>query len=146
MLKVFLHLSKDEQRKRLQARLDDPAKRWKFRLDDLENRRRWDEYARRYEAGRSAPPRRTLRPGTSSRPTTGGRADRPSTTLLATTLEGMNPQVPPPLADLEGVVIESRGRWSETRRLSIRGVVRPQWIGDERRVQRFRLAQARRTR
>ena len=49
VVKVFLHLCKDEQRKRLEARLDDPAKRWKFRLDDLENRGRWDDYLRRYE-------------------------------------------------------------------------------------------------
>jgi PPK2 family polyphosphate:nucleotide phosphotransferase len=49
VLKVFLHLSKDEQRERLQARLDDPAKAWKFRLGDLEVRKQWDEYQRLYE-------------------------------------------------------------------------------------------------
>ena len=47
--KFMLHISRDEQRKRLQARIDDPAKRWKFRLGDLDVRRRWDDYQRAYE-------------------------------------------------------------------------------------------------
>ena len=49
MVKVFLHISKDEQRARLQARIDDPAKNWKFRRSDLEVRAQWDEYQDRYE-------------------------------------------------------------------------------------------------
>ena len=49
MVKVFLHISKDEQRARLQARIDDPAKNWKFRRADLEARAQWDEYQERYE-------------------------------------------------------------------------------------------------
>lgn len=44
ILKFLLHISKDEQRERLQARLDDPAKRWKFDHGDLELRKRWDDY------------------------------------------------------------------------------------------------------
>ena len=46
VVKVFLHLSRDEQRVRLQERLDDPEKRWKFRLGDLDDRAHWDEFAR----------------------------------------------------------------------------------------------------
>jgi PPK2 family polyphosphate:nucleotide phosphotransferase len=49
VLKVFLHVSKDEQRKRLQARIDDPEKRWKFRLGDLDDRKLWDDFASAYE-------------------------------------------------------------------------------------------------
>src|SRR5579862_3128182 len=49
VVKVFLHVSPEAQRQRLQARLDDPEKRWKFRESDLEDRRRWDEYAAAYE-------------------------------------------------------------------------------------------------
>ncbi len=45
VLKFFLAISKDEQRRRLQARLDDPHKRWKFSLGDLTERRYWDRYA-----------------------------------------------------------------------------------------------------
>ena len=48
--KFMLHISKDEQRARLQERLDDPAKRWKFRRDDLDVRRQWDAYQAAYAA------------------------------------------------------------------------------------------------
>jgi PPK2 family polyphosphate:nucleotide phosphotransferase len=47
--KFMLHISKDEQKERLQERIDDAAKRWKFRHGDLEVRRRWDDYQRAYE-------------------------------------------------------------------------------------------------
>jgi len=49
ILKFYLHIDKDEQKERLQARLDDPTKRWKFRLGDLEERKLWDEYMEAYE-------------------------------------------------------------------------------------------------
>lgn len=49
ILKFFLLISRDEQRERLQDRFDDPAKRWKFRLNDLEERKRWDDYVAAYE-------------------------------------------------------------------------------------------------
>ena len=44
VLKFFLHISKKEQAERLQARLDDPAKRWKFDPNDLKERALWDQY------------------------------------------------------------------------------------------------------
>jgi len=50
ILKFFLHISKDEQRERLQARLDEPDKRWKFSLGDLEERKLWDDYIAAFEA------------------------------------------------------------------------------------------------
>jgi PPK2 family polyphosphate:nucleotide phosphotransferase len=46
--KFFLHISKDEQRKRLQARLDDPSKNWKFERGDIDERKRWDDYQQAY--------------------------------------------------------------------------------------------------
>jgi PPK2 family polyphosphate:nucleotide phosphotransferase len=49
VVKVFLHLSRGEQRTRLQQRLDDPEKRWKFRAGDLDDRALWDEFAGAYE-------------------------------------------------------------------------------------------------
>jgi PPK2 family polyphosphate:nucleotide phosphotransferase len=49
IVKLFLHVSKTEQRKRLQARLDDPEKRWKFRVEDLDARGRWEDYQQAYE-------------------------------------------------------------------------------------------------
>ncbi len=52
--KFLLHISKDEQRARLQERLDDPTKRWKFALGDLEVRKQWDDYQRAYSAAITA--------------------------------------------------------------------------------------------
>jgi PPK2 family polyphosphate:nucleotide phosphotransferase len=49
VVKLYLHISKDEQKKRLQARLDDPDKRWKFEPRDLEARKHWDAYIEAYE-------------------------------------------------------------------------------------------------
>jgi len=49
IVKVFLHVSHEEQRVRLQERLDNPEKRWKFRLGDLDDRKRWDGYTEAYE-------------------------------------------------------------------------------------------------
>jgi PPK2 family polyphosphate:nucleotide phosphotransferase len=54
ILKFLLHVSKDEQRQRLQERLDDPTKRWKFAAGDLEVRKKWDEYQRAYSAAVAA--------------------------------------------------------------------------------------------
>ena len=48
VMKVFLHISKDEQRERLQARLDDPEKHWKFDPADLTAREKWDVYQNAY--------------------------------------------------------------------------------------------------
>ena len=48
VMKVFLHISKDEQRERLQARLDDPEKHWKFDPADLAAREKWDVYQSAY--------------------------------------------------------------------------------------------------
>jgi PPK2 family polyphosphate:nucleotide phosphotransferase len=49
ILKFFLHISPEEQKERLQDRLDDPTKRWKFRLGDLEDRKLWPDYQKAYE-------------------------------------------------------------------------------------------------
>jgi PPK2 family polyphosphate:nucleotide phosphotransferase len=49
IVKLFLHISKDEQRKRLQERLDDPDKQWKFDQNDIAQRAFWDQYQRAYE-------------------------------------------------------------------------------------------------
>ena len=49
IVKFYLHISKDEQRQRLQSRVDDPAKHWKYTSDDLADRARWDDYTHAYE-------------------------------------------------------------------------------------------------
>jgi PPK2 family polyphosphate:nucleotide phosphotransferase len=49
IIKFFLHISRDEQKQRLQDRLDDPRKHWKFSTGDLAERKRWDDYMTAYE-------------------------------------------------------------------------------------------------
>jgi len=49
ILKFFLNVSKDEQRKRFLERIDQPAKRWKFSMDDVAERKLWDKYMAAYE-------------------------------------------------------------------------------------------------
>jgi polyphosphate kinase 2 (PPK2 family) len=50
VVKVFLHISKEEQRQRLLARLDDPTKQWKFNPRDVDERAFWADYQEAYEA------------------------------------------------------------------------------------------------
>lgn len=49
IVKIFLHISKDEQKKRLESRLQNPRKHWKFNPDDLADRARWEEFMTAYE-------------------------------------------------------------------------------------------------
>jgi PPK2 family polyphosphate:nucleotide phosphotransferase len=92
--KFMLHISKDEQRARLQERLDDPAKRWKFAADDLAARKQWDDYQAAYADLVSAT-------GTSWAPWTVVPADSKThrnlmiATLLKQQLESMGLGYPP---------------------------------------------------
>ena len=54
IIKIYLHLSKDEQCKRFLERIDEPEKNWKFSLADVEERKFWKDYMRAYEACLSA--------------------------------------------------------------------------------------------
>ena len=49
IVKIFLHISKDEQKRRLEARLANPAKHWKINPDDLVDRAHWDDFMNAYE-------------------------------------------------------------------------------------------------
>jgi PPK2 family polyphosphate:nucleotide phosphotransferase len=105
ILKFFLHISFEEQRERLQARLDDPAKHWKFSLGDLEERKRWDDYTAAYEEA-------ITRTSTSWAPWYVVPANRKwyrnlvVATALVDTLEGLGMDYPPAADDLTGVVVE----------------------------------------
>ncbi len=105
LVKVFLHISKDEQRRRLQSRLDDPRKRWKFSRADLEERRYWGDYQRAYEDA-------LTRCNTATAPWHIVPADRKwyrnlvVSRILRKTLERMAPQFPPAEKGLEGLVVE----------------------------------------
>jgi len=50
IVKIFLHLSEEEQRKRFLVRIDEPDKNWKFSLSDIHERRHWTDYVKAYEA------------------------------------------------------------------------------------------------
>ena len=52
--KCYLHISKEEQKQRLEARLANPEKRWKFNPRDLETRKRWDRFLAAYEEALTA--------------------------------------------------------------------------------------------
>lgn len=54
VIKVFLHISKSEQKKRFEERINNPEKRWKFSESDLETRKKWDEYQDAYSEAISA--------------------------------------------------------------------------------------------
>ncbi len=106
IVKIFLHVGKDEQRERLQARLDDPEKRWKFEPADLDTRAQWAEYMRLYDAAITAT-------STKVAPWYVVPADHKwvsgvaAATILLHLLEDLDPQIPPPKPDLDGVVIAS---------------------------------------
>lgn len=50
IVKFFLYISKDEQKKRFEERINDPAKNWKFSMGDIEERKYWDDYMEAFEA------------------------------------------------------------------------------------------------
>lgn len=105
VLKFYLHISPDEQRQRFQERLDDPAKHFKFSLDDLEKRKQWDEYTAAYEEA-------LTRCNTPWAPWHVIPADRKwyrnyaVTRVIVETLRDMNPQFPTTDFDPAGVTIE----------------------------------------
>lgn len=105
IVKVFLHISKDEQAERLQARLDEPDKNWKFSKGDLAEREYWDDYQRVYEDAISET-------STEDAPWYVVPADRKwyrnlaVSQILIDTLEGLDLRYPEPEEGLDDVVIE----------------------------------------
>jgi PPK2 family polyphosphate:nucleotide phosphotransferase len=99
IVKCFLHISKEEQRERLQARVEDPAKRWKFKMGDLEERALWDDYMAAYEEV-------LRRTSTSWAPWYVIPADRKwfrnlaVSEVLVDVLEELDPQFPPVTEDI----------------------------------------------
>ncbi len=104
LVKVFLNVSKDEQRARFQERVDDPEKRWKFRKADLDVHERFDEYLAAWDEV-------IAETSTEWAPWHVVPADRnwvKSTavaSLLVETLERMDPRLPDPEPGIEGLVI-----------------------------------------
>jgi len=105
IVKVFLNVSKEEQRTRLQERIDNPEKRWKFDPGDLETRKRFDDFIAAYERVLTAT-------STEWAPWHVVPADRNWVKSLATAellldaLERIDPQLPDPMPGIEGLQVE----------------------------------------
>lgn len=104
VVKVYLHISKDEQKERLQARLDDPEKRWKFNVGDLKERELWSDYTHAYQDALAATSTRAAPWYVVPADHKWFRNDLVGQLLLET-LEDMNPQFPEPDFDPETVQI-----------------------------------------
>jgi PPK2 family polyphosphate:nucleotide phosphotransferase len=105
ILKFFLHISEDEQRRRLQARIDDPTKHWKFSLADLDERKLWDDYQHAYEDAISNTSTR-FAPWYVVPANRKWYRDLVVASVLVSALEAMELRYPPPKQDLTGVVVE----------------------------------------
>jgi PPK2 family polyphosphate:nucleotide phosphotransferase len=105
ILKFFIYISEEEQRERLQARLDDPTKTWKFNPGDLEERKRWNDYIRAYEAALE-------KCSTAWAPWFVIPSDRKwfrnlaVSEIIADALEEMELKLPKPDFDLTGITVE----------------------------------------
>lgn len=105
IVKVMLHISKDEQKRRLESRLAEPRKHWKFKLSDLDARARWDAYQTAFTDA-------VERTGTKHAPWHVIPADKKwyrnwaVASIMVATLEAMDLAWPEPEDDLSGVVIE----------------------------------------
>jgi PPK2 family polyphosphate:nucleotide phosphotransferase len=105
LLKFYLNVSKDEQKQRLQERLDDPSKNWKFNPGDLKERALWDDYINAYEDVLN-------NTSTSWAPWYVIPANHNwyrnlcVTSILVKTLEDLKMNYPAPTVDLSNIVIE----------------------------------------
>ena len=105
ILKFYLHISRDEQKERLQARLDEPHKNWKFSKGDLAERALWDDYQAAYEETLS-------KTSTEYAPWYIIPANRKwyrnlvISTIIINKLNSLNMSYPSPEEGLEGIVIE----------------------------------------
>jgi PPK2 family polyphosphate:nucleotide phosphotransferase len=104
IVKIFLHISKEEQRRRLQSRLNHPDKRWKFSAGDLDDRRLWPSYMDAFEEAITST-------STEYAPWYVVPADHKwhrnlvVSGILVDTLEAMDPHFPEPDAGLDGLVV-----------------------------------------
>lgn len=105
IVKAFLHISKEEQRERLQARIDEPAKNWKMELSDLETRKRWDDIHRFYDQviGETSTDHAPWHIIPSDRK---WLRDVVLGEIVGSALDHMAPKTPPPNPELKGVIVE----------------------------------------
>ena len=105
IVKLFLHISKDEQAERFRKRLENPDKHWKFNTADLAERKHWDAYQEAFEDA-------ITKTSTKVAPWYVIPADRKwyrdwaVLSVLVETMRAMDPQFPAPSEDLSGIVVE----------------------------------------
>ena len=105
VVKFFLHIDRDEQRQRLQARLDDPTKRWKFKTGDLVERKLWDGYVAAYEDALSRCST-ALAPWYIVPANNKWFRNLAVAEILGDVIEDLDPQYPQPAEDLSAIRIE----------------------------------------
>lgn len=105
LVKLYLNISLDEQRERLEARLAEPDKNWKFEIRDLETRAKWDEYMFAYEEAIG-------RTSTKAAPWYVVPANRKwyrnlaVSSILIATVEQLDPRYPDPEEGLEDIIVK----------------------------------------
>ncbi len=105
IIKCFLLISKETQRERLQARIDDPKEHWKFNMNDLEERKKWDQYLTAYEEA-------ITQCNTAHAPWYIIPSEKKwyrnllVSELLRSKLEEINPQYPDAVQSYQGIVVE----------------------------------------
>lgn len=105
IVKFFLHIDRDEQRERLQERYENPRKRWKFSMGDLNERKLWDKYMGAYEDALSETST-TDSPWYVIPANRNWFRDLAISTILSDTIEGLKPSYPDPEDLPNGLVIE----------------------------------------
>jgi polyphosphate kinase 2 (PPK2 family) len=104
IVKFFLHISKEEQRKRLQDRIDSPDERWKFSEADLPERARWDDYQVAFADSISATST-DVAPWYVIPADYKWYRDWAVTSTLHEVLDQLDPRYPPSPAGIEGLVV-----------------------------------------
>lgn len=105
IVKVFLHISKDEQKRRLERRLEDPKRQWKVAVSDFEDRKRWKDYMRAYEDA-------ITECNSKEAPWYVVPADKKwfrnlaVSQILVDTLEALDMRFPPPAVDIKRIKLE----------------------------------------
>ena len=105
IVKLFLNISKEEQRVRLQDRIDTPEKHWKFRRGDLDDRALWDDFMQCLRRRPRARRRLRRRRGTSCPPTASGCATSSSRRFCAMCSNASILEFPEPDDDISGLVV-----------------------------------------
>ncbi len=105
ILKFFLNIDLDEQKERLQARLDDPTKQWKFNLQDLDERKLWPDYMKAYEDALTETST-DYAPWIIVPSNHKWYRDLVVSTILVEALENLHLKYPPPATNLNGLKVE----------------------------------------